>query len=336
MQKLTLFLNKLSADELEVLHKILGTNNKTVDNITSNFSVLSMPLGGFLQTKLSYKEILDKIAKENEIIIKSKQKISEIERDIFQKLFIKEYEGLSVIEKEEFINNLEKNGLDKSQIASLTSMATITAAQVSGFGVYLLASSTVSAITGILGITLPFAFYTGMSSVIAVVIGPIGFLVLGYGAYRSFKHIKSWDEAKDIFKQTGIQLKKLTFGDMDKTTMVFKYIASMRLLKIKQKENEVNEIIEETKSLDQEKSKIISETADFTVKIETIELEIETINNTIHELKTELSKKLDNQDKLKTEVQFLNRNLTQLNENVLITQKELNSHLKDIDELKNN
>ncbi|GGZ88149.1 hypothetical protein GCM10007028_28090 [Algibacter mikhailovii] len=41
-------------------------------------------------------------------------------------------------------------------------------------------------------------------------------------------------------------------------------------------------------------------------------------------------------NKLKTEVQFLNRNLTQLKENIVNTQKELHTHLKDIDFLKNN
>ncbi len=55
----------------------------------------------------------------------------------------------------------------------------LTAAQLSGFGVYLLASTTLGAITGAIGITLPFAVYTAMSSAIAVIIGPVGWIGAG-------------------------------------------------------------------------------------------------------------------------------------------------------------
>jgi hypothetical protein len=41
----------------------------------------------------------------------------------------------------------------------------------------MLASSVVGGLTSALGVTLPFAFYTSMSSLIATVIGPIGIAV---------------------------------------------------------------------------------------------------------------------------------------------------------------
>jgi hypothetical protein len=50
------------------------------------------------------------------------------------------------------------------------------AAQLSGFGAYLLASNTIGAFTSLVGVSLPFAFYTGMSLVISVVIGHAGLL----------------------------------------------------------------------------------------------------------------------------------------------------------------
>jgi hypothetical protein len=52
------------------------------------------------------------------------------------------------------------------------------AAQASGFGVYLLASSTVGAITAGLGTTLPFGFYLALSSAIHIIIGPAGWIAL--------------------------------------------------------------------------------------------------------------------------------------------------------------
>ncbi len=51
-----------------------------------------------------------------------------------------------------------------------------------------MASTVVGGLTSILGITLPFAFYTSMSTVLAVVTGPIGWTIgLGYIAY-SFRN----------------------------------------------------------------------------------------------------------------------------------------------------
>lgn len=50
---------------------------------------------------------------------------------------------------------------------------------MSGFGIYLLASTTLGTLTGVIGITLPFVVYTTMSSAIAVIIGPVGWIGAG-------------------------------------------------------------------------------------------------------------------------------------------------------------
>jgi uncharacterized protein YaaW (UPF0174 family) len=55
----------------------------------------------------------------------------------------------------------------------------IVAANLSGFGLYLASSTALGAITSAIGVALPFAVYTGMSSTLAVLIGPAGWVVLG-------------------------------------------------------------------------------------------------------------------------------------------------------------
>lgn len=54
-------------------------------------------------------------------------------------------------------------------------------ANLSGFGLYVAASSALGALTSAIGVTLPFAVYTGMSSTIAAVIGPVGWVLLLVG-----------------------------------------------------------------------------------------------------------------------------------------------------------
>jgi hypothetical protein len=57
--------------------------------------------------------------------------------------------------------------------------AALMAAQLSGFGVYLLASTALGALTGAVGIAFPFAAYAAVSSAIAVAIGPVGWIGAG-------------------------------------------------------------------------------------------------------------------------------------------------------------
>lgn len=67
-------------------------------------------------------------------------------------------------------------------------------AQASGFGVFLASTTALGFLTHAIGITLPFAVYTGLTSTIAFVIGPAGWLVAGiWGAWKltqpKWKHI---------------------------------------------------------------------------------------------------------------------------------------------------
>lgn len=55
----------------------------------------------------------------------------------------------------------------------------LTIANLSGFGLYLASSTALGAITSAVGVTLPFAAYTGLSSALSVIIGPIGWAALG-------------------------------------------------------------------------------------------------------------------------------------------------------------
>jgi uncharacterized protein YaaW (UPF0174 family) len=60
-----------------------------------------------------------------------------------------------------------------------TTLAALGGAQASGFGVYLGATTALGFVSHAVGVTLPFAVYAGMSSTIAFLIGPVGFLAAG-------------------------------------------------------------------------------------------------------------------------------------------------------------
>ncbi|HUY90500.1 MAG TPA: hypothetical protein VMV10_17315 [Pirellulales bacterium] len=60
-----------------------------------------------------------------------------------------------------------------------TTAAMLGAAQMSGFGVYVASTTALGFVTHAVGVTLPFAVYTGLTSTIAFVIGPAGWLTAG-------------------------------------------------------------------------------------------------------------------------------------------------------------
>jgi hypothetical protein len=66
-----------------------------------------------------------------------------------------------------------------------TTLAALAIAQGSGFGVYLGATTALGFLSHAVGVTLPFAIYTGMTSTIAFLVGPFGFL--GAGAWLGFQ-----------------------------------------------------------------------------------------------------------------------------------------------------
>lgn len=59
----------------------------------------------------------------------------------------------------------------------MTTLAALSAAQASGFGIYVGATTALGLASHAVGVTLPFAVYTGMTSTISFLIGPVGFLV---------------------------------------------------------------------------------------------------------------------------------------------------------------
>lgn len=312
MSKLLIFLQKLSVQEREPLVKILGLKNGSPETIDEKFCKTILPVGGFFQKAPNYIEVLHKIAENNNIQVdgleegingvKLSKPISVVESDLFTKLFSVEFEKMTNEEKAQFKAILKENGMSSEQIASLTSLGAVTAAQISGFGIYVLASSTVGAITSLLGITLPFAFYTGMSSAISVVIGPIGFLVIGVMLWRSFRKVKSFDEALDILKSTGKKIKGFVMGDIEKVTIIFKYIASARIIKIENLKKREVEISGNIKDLENQGSLITREENSIKNDIDNLKAEIFRLNSNVNIKERNLQEKREEKERLNKEL----------------------------------
>jgi uncharacterized protein YaaW (UPF0174 family) len=200
MRKLRKLLKELSLEERKTLCEILDADSSKPKHIIESLRWNSQSVfGHIIGTKPSYREILEQIFKELGIEEPDYEFYSkkELEIKITQQIFQAGLEKMSDKERKDFEKKLQEisGEFDKtSEIASSGSLfAALGAAKLSGFGVYLLASSTLGALSGF-GVVLPFAVYTSISSTIAVVIGPVGWISAGLFA---------------VWKLTGPNYKKL-------------------------------------------------------------------------------------------------------------------------------
>lgn len=105
----------------------------------------------------------------------------EIEAAVVTKLFQNMLEQLSSEQRQKLVMEMQRDNDDPRLESLLLGGSVMTVAKMSGFGVYLLASTVLGGLTNALGITLPFTIYMGMSQSIALVIGPVGWAALAGG-----------------------------------------------------------------------------------------------------------------------------------------------------------
>ncbi|WP_133532128.1 YaaW family protein [Flavobacterium dankookense] len=183
---LYLILCQCNNEEIETLSKILKLKSVSKENIIPELISNSKNLLEFFDDHPSYNDILYKIKVKLKLDTKTIE-ISQIEKSIAIKFLEQALSRMTEEQKikfeKEIIEIVNIEGGLKYKVGTV--FTTLTAAQISGFGVYLLASSSLSFITGAIGLTLPFAAYTALSSAISVIIGPVGWI--GAGLFTLWK-----------------------------------------------------------------------------------------------------------------------------------------------------
>ena len=199
MRGVKTLLNKATDDEKKALAEILNANSDSPDDIIDRLCWNCQSIFGYIfSSDPTYKTIVQQIAKKLNVKYGEFTPIGRLEIRIAQKIMETVWEKMTPKQRKKMEAEMRKTAQEfdntGSLIGSVGIFGTLTAAQLSGFGVYLLASTSLGAITGAIGITLPFAVYTTMSSAIAVIIGPVGWIGAGLFA---------------IWKLTGANYKRL-------------------------------------------------------------------------------------------------------------------------------
>ncbi|MGR3274735.1 hypothetical protein ACSYAD_06435 [Acaryochloris marina NIES-2412] len=109
----------------------------------------------------------------------------EIENAVVMKQFQSIFEQLSQEQQQQILMDLQRESDDPHIEGFVLGGSTMLAAKMSGFGIYLLASTVLGSFTSALGITLPFAVYIGVSQTLSVILGPVGWAALAGGVLFS-------------------------------------------------------------------------------------------------------------------------------------------------------
>lgn len=190
MDQLIELLTNSSEEERNGLARILDISESDPHSLVESIQWNSQSIFGYIfNSNDSYKPIVRQVADKLGIEYKKYDTVSDVEKKIAQKILETVWEKMTPEQRKEMEEELRKTAkeFDKSgSLATSASMfAALTAANLSGFGIYLAASTALGAITSFVGITLPFAVYTTMSSAIAVAIGPVGWIGMGLFAIWS-------------------------------------------------------------------------------------------------------------------------------------------------------
>jgi uncharacterized protein YaaW (UPF0174 family) len=135
----------------------------------------------FLQKPKSYHEIVLDTARKIGALVDSGSSTAEIEKAVLLRIWNKTKANLT----EEQLAELDKRTREvaskhrKKFGKEFTGLAALSGAQLSGFGIYMLGSTLLGMINGALGLGLSFGVFTGLSSLISVIIGPVGWVTLG-------------------------------------------------------------------------------------------------------------------------------------------------------------
>ena len=188
--------SKLALDSLGGRQKVVTLLQKEINNAAYTITIF--------KDGVNWHEIVVWAAEKNGVNKSQYTKSSfEAERALINRFFEKNWDQLTPKQRKEVLEKSKITGLsvnDKNVMIAASgtaALATLNAGvALSGFTFYTTMSSVIASTASVVGVTLPFAVYTGASSNVATLTGPYGWTLLaasaaGLGLYKIWP-----DEAK--------------------------------------------------------------------------------------------------------------------------------------------
>lgn len=182
-----LIISNGSSDEQNNLGKVLKVDNVSPESLIKELRAAGSNDFAILYRKfkkedpyVAYYTVVNDVVSKLKVHVDEPCTVYKMEVAIIKKIVSTMYDQMSPAQRDQLNAEIEeeaqKHGQSYGKLFASGGMLAL--AKASGFGLYLAASTAVGGITSALGVTLPFAFYTGMSSTIALFTGPFGLALL--------------------------------------------------------------------------------------------------------------------------------------------------------------
>ncbi len=187
LSELRKLLDRASADDRANLQRIIGAGfGDTSELLCDHLQFLRAGVIGQALDRRDYKKLVTDVADYIQIdwpaLLRGRTwsdlSAADIEDAVVITALQKILRELPEGDRRRLSNELCKEAQDPNLVGELLSGGVVVLARLSGFQIYLLATTAVGAFTASLGITLPFAIYTALTTGLRVVLGPIGWATI--------------------------------------------------------------------------------------------------------------------------------------------------------------
>jgi len=187
LNQLRTLLNRASHEDRTNLERIISADfGNDPEKLCDHIQFLRAGFLGQLFNRRDYKQLVTDVADHLQIdwtaLLRGRQwtdlSAAEIEDAVVVTALQKILKELPDDDRRRLADELGKEAHDPNLVGELLSGGAIILGRLSGFQIYLLATTAVGALTAALGITLPFAIYTTLTTGLGVVLGPIGWAAI--------------------------------------------------------------------------------------------------------------------------------------------------------------
>ena len=232
-------------DEKKALEKFTGIKFKSIEQFeiavrkksTDDISLILKRIQGIDKELAiaSYTDIINIVA-ENFKLTRDTRNDVELERHIVNTQFSKMVEKMDKKERkllEDEIKKYASEKFGKKHIDIALTSGGLAAANLGAFSTYTMATSLFGGLSSAVGLTLPFTFYTTLTSTMSVLMGPVGISLLA-----------AWG------------IRKVTKPNISVSVLIVLSVSAIRERLIFEYEEKLNEINFEFESLNREKEKL--------------------------------------------------------------------------------
>ena len=134
----------------------------------------------------------------------------------WSEVFSKRLENLSEDERQSILKQADENLKNRAQQMGISFIpaAGVVAGELSGFGIYLATTTGLGAISSAIGVTFPWAVYQGATTVLGVMLGPIGWALAGAGVVAGgIVFLSQWFKRNDQKLTTVVIAIIIAIGD---------------------------------------------------------------------------------------------------------------------------